>query len=60
MQAWRSDEHYRKRAQELRDAAEHLTDEAAKENLLALAKEYEAMAEKGGGGESDQPTGLRS
>lgn len=43
---WRSAEDYRKRAQELREAAFQMSDEAARDNLLDLAKEYETMAEK--------------
>ena len=46
---WPNAKHYRKRAEELRAAARHMTDEEAKENLLDLAREYEAMAEKRAG-----------
>ena len=43
---WRSADDYRKRAQELREAAFQMSDQAARDNLLDLAKEYEIMAEK--------------
>lgn len=43
---WPNAEHYRRRAQELRAAAEHLDDESTRENLLELAKQYDEMAEK--------------
>jgi hypothetical protein len=39
-------EHYRRRAEELRAAAEHMDDDSARENLLELARQYEEMAEK--------------
>jgi hypothetical protein len=43
---WPNAEHYRRRAEELRAAAEHMDDESARENLLELARQYEEMAEK--------------
>jgi len=43
---WRSTEHYLKRAQEMREAALAMEDEAARDNLLDLARQYDEMAEK--------------
>jgi len=43
---WRSADHYLRRAQEMKEAALAMTDEAARENLLDLARQYEEMAER--------------
>lgn len=43
---WPNAEHYRRRAEELRAAADHMDDDRARENLLELARQYEEMAEK--------------
>jgi hypothetical protein len=43
---WRSADHYRRRAQEMKEAALAMTDETARENLLDLARQYEEMAER--------------
>jgi hypothetical protein len=52
---WRSAEHYRKRAEELRIAAGHTEDQPARETLLDLAEQYEMMADKRG--EKGKPDG---
>ena len=46
MQQGRDAEHHRQRAEELRAAAAQMTDHPIKRNLLKLAAEYDAMAER--------------